>query len=171
MVKRNDDGTTNSGDYCEVMFETDNNGDSVLEDGEDVKWRSTDTTGSDTLTDYGVLSGAWDDGSFTGNVGQDSASDLDSGDSDITYEFKIYLEDVFGSSPPYNKPVGFGVFVWDNDASTGDWWPDSGSPSGTNPSTWGDLTLPEFSDIIVPISIVMAIFVIRKKSRKKRSNL
>jgi hypothetical protein len=166
MVKRNDDGTVAAGDYCDIMFETDDKGDNYLEDGEDVKWRSEDTTGTDILTDYGVNGGVWDDGAFTGQAGQDSASSLDPGDSDITYEFKIAISDVFGASPQYDKTVGFAVYVWNDDTSSGDWWPDSGSPSETDPSTWGDLSLPEFQEILIPSFMLIALFMVFKRKTK-----
>ena len=97
----------------------------------------------------------------------DAERDPDSGDGNyITYEFKIEFEEVWGTGTPSGgKIVGFAIRVYDNDAGSSYYW-GSGSVGITDPSTWGDLQIPEFSGMLLPLIASMSVGILyrRKKS-------
>jgi hypothetical protein len=149
----------------EIGFDLDNDG--TLDTNVDLKFNETDSSNAaedaiDSRWDGTGWDPVWDGSGFN----TASASDL--GNSNyITFEFSIDLTDVFGVSPLYDKTVGMCIHVYDDDTSSDYYW---GGSSIDDASDWGELSLPEFSEIIIPIMGLVALFVIFKRKKKKTDN-
>ena len=127
-------------DYAQIAFDTDHGGGSKP-DTDDYMFKLTDPTGTTTLADYQGTGSGWDNGfsssSWTG--------DANNTDTYVTYEWRIPLEYVFGSSSPSEGNIaGFCVHVQNSSEPAYFYWPDetgSGEGSGRQnlPDDWGDL--------------------------------
>ena len=82
------------------------------------------------------------------------------------YEFKIAFADVWGPSPQSNPVAGFAIVVQDSTGSQTYTW-GSASVNESNPSTWGQIQIPEFNDfLLVSVSVVVLVGI---QLRRRRS--
>jgi len=153
------DSTGDLADTGELLFDQDNNG-GTLPDANDRLFR--------------VISG----GAFTqmmGNTvtwvpcgGSCASGNSGNGTFDGTnevYEFKIAFSDVWGPSPP-QRAAGFAIVAQDISATKTYTW---GSPtvSESDPSTWGQIEIPEFGDfLLVSVSVLVLLGI---QLRRRRS--
>jgi tetratricopeptide (TPR) repeat protein/photosystem II stability/assembly factor-like uncharacterized protein len=140
-VIANGTGEGASDDYAEIAFDTSHDGD-TSPDTDDYKFKVRDPVGTPVMSEAQGDGSTWDEtwspGSWSG-----SASDTD---TYVTFEFRIPLEYVFGTSTPSDGDIGgFCVHMFKENLTTYYYWPDatgSGSESNgreDNPSQWGDL--------------------------------
>ena len=82
------------------------------------------------------------------------------------YEFKIAFVDVWGPSPQSNPVAGFAIVVQDLTGSQTYTW-GSATVNESDPSTWGQIEIPEFGDLfLVSVSVIVLIGI---QLRRRRS--
>jgi hypothetical protein len=168
-VRVKTDTLQNPGDYCEIVFDTVNNGGTTPQ-VDDFKFNASDSTSSDTFEDYRGDGSGWDS-TYTSPYSPqgDAERDPDSGDGNfITYEFRIDFNEVWFPIPPTSgDEAGFAIHVYDTNAGQDHYW---GSSDMNDPNSWGSLYyLPEFQEFIIPIfsMIFIAAVWMRKKKTKQ----
>jgi hypothetical protein len=87
----------------------------------------------------------------------------------MEYEAQVPLSTLndFGLFDQDNERIGFAIIV-ENASSAYEEWPSGAEdqPSG-NSDSWGQLEIPEFKDILIPIfSMILIAAVWRRKKRK-----
>ena len=91
-----------------------------------------------------------------------------SGQLDVVELLPLFELDDFGNFSDNHERIGFAVRVMDDDVDFQE-WPDGALDEdidGTS-NTWGELEIPEFQDIIIPIFCMILPLVVRKMRRKK----
>jgi len=82
------------------------------------------------------------------------------------YEFKIRFANVWGTdTPSASQQAGFAVRAVDFGGSTYTWGSTS-PPADLVPDTWGHITAPEFSDVAIPIGVVVVIYLVARRRRR-----
>jgi len=84
------------------------------------------------------------------------------------YEFKIHYHDVWNASSLSGDEIaGFAVLVYD--ASIGEtyrWGNTDVAVNTLDPDTWGQVALPEFREIVVPVASVVLILLFLRRRRR-----
>ncbi len=133
-------GAGSISDYAEIMIDTNHTGGSAPQT-DHFKFRAAKSTGSSILSDWQGSGSGWSNanlGSYWTAVGDDS-------DTYVTFEFRINLTFVFGSSFPSDGEIaGFCVHVYNNSGNEYYYWPDATGAGDSNgredvPDDWGDL--------------------------------
>jgi KaiC/GvpD/RAD55 family RecA-like ATPase/photosystem II stability/assembly factor-like uncharacterized protein len=141
-VIANGTGEGAADDYAEIAFDTDHDGDT--DPGtDDYKFKIRDPVGTPVTSEAQGDGSTWDETWSPGTAWSGSAADTD---TYVTFEFRIPLEYVFGTSTPSDGDIGgFCVHMFKENLTTYYYWPDatgSGSESNgreDNSSQWGDL--------------------------------
>ena len=83
------------------------------------------------------------------------------------YEFKIAFANVWGTTTPSDgQTAGFAVRAVDITGAATYTWGSTDPPDDLVPETWGHILVPEFSDMIVPIAVVVVIYFIARRRRR-----
>ncbi len=152
------DQTSDSADTGELLFDQDNNG-SPLPDANDRLFR---------VASGGALTSKIGDGSTWVDCGGSCAGNTASGQFDGTkevYEFKIAFSDVWGSSPQSDAVAGFAIVANDSPGLQTYTW-GSATVNELIPTTWGQIQIPEFSDLwMVSLSVVVLVGIHLRRRR------
>ena len=86
----------------------------------------------------------------------------------MEYEIQIPLTtlDDAGNFSDDHEKIGFAVWVQDA-GSNYDEWPDGAvdEPTG-NSDSWGELEIPEFSEVILPVTSSVIFYIIWRKKKR-----
>jgi len=168
-VRVNADTTTNALDYCDLMFEWDNAHASAI-DSSDRMFEASDSTATNVQADYDGQSGSWRSAYISPYTWSAVAGKDPDADGYIVYEFALPFQEVWGTANPSHKIVSLGIHIHDEDGTTKDYrWGGSSEIAGssTDPSTWGNLDIPEFPTVAIPILICVIIPLITFHARRK----
>ncbi|MBI5000309.1 MAG: hypothetical protein HZB92_02105 [Euryarchaeota archaeon] len=158
------DETASSSDYCALYFDRDDTSINTPTT-DDRKFLATDTTSTPTSTNaYDGTGGVWTTGISVSGWNAAGAKD-----SYVFYKFAIPLIQVWGVSTPASGDIaGFAIDIYNADTSANYYWGGS-SVSVTDLSTWGNLEIPEYPVMIVPILLVIVpIAIFRLRQRRER---
>jgi len=158
-------------EYAEIAFDTSENGGTAPQT-DDKKFRISGGNATDYKEGNGTAWVAGTPPTWSGKLG--------CANGDVCYEFQIAMSAIFGALPPKNKQVGFIAHGFDFGATKYHIWykPTPVYELATtptteycdNPSTWGDLQLPELSAILmiaVPIVVPILLLIVRIKRKGK----
>ena len=162
-IRVRSDTVYNAGDYAEIAFDTDN-GDESAPQAEDKKFRATDPGGSTGNEDYNGTGTVWDPSYVSPYTWYaDGARDVTDGNY-ITYEFAIPFKEVWNTTTPGSGQIaGLAVHAHDDDGTGADYY--WGSSDLNTPSTFGDLEIPEFQEIVIVLVVVpLVIVAVRRRS-------
>lgn len=158
------DTTYGATDMGEVAFDTDYDKDSAP-DSIDKKFSATDPDGSAVPEDYNGDGFGWDL-DYISPYTWSANGDLDSeGSGYITYEFRIAFPEVWNTGNPGDgDKAGMAVHAHDAGGSGADYY--WGSNDLNNPSTFGELDIPEFQDAIFVLLLPPAIVILMRRPGK-----
>ena len=167
-IRVKSDTVSNIGDYAELAFDTDHDGDSAP-DQYDKKFRATDPDGSSILQDYNGNGVAWDP-AYTSPYFWEANGTRDTIDGNyITWEFSIPFQEVWNTSnPDVGQVAGLAIHAHDDEPPGAEYY--WGSNNLNDPSTFKDLQIPEFQDVIPVLVLIPAILVILQRRRPGKNN-
>ncbi|HEY4704852.1 MAG TPA: hypothetical protein VII27_03855, partial [Thermoplasmata archaeon] len=146
-------------DYGVIVFDRFHNGGANPQTDDRMFW--VNLTSSDLWDNKGSGS-AWVDCGTSCNAGDAARGAFDG--THPNYEFKIFKDDVVVSG---STTAGFGLLAFNNENSTFVRWGSLSEPVDMNkPDSWGHITVPEFTDLLVPIAIVGVIYFIGRRRRR-----
>jgi hypothetical protein len=160
-IRAKSDTVNNPGDYAELAFDTDHDRD-IAPDQYDKKFNATDPDGSSVLQDYNGNGVAWDP-DYTSPYFWEANGTRDTSDNNyITWEFSIPFEEVWNtSSPDMGRVAGLAIHAHDDELPGAEYY--WGSNNLNDPSTFKDLEIPEFQEVIPLLVLIPAILIILKR--------
>jgi tetratricopeptide (TPR) repeat protein len=167
-IRVKSDTVQNAGDYAELAFDTDHDGDSAP-DQYDKKFSATDPDGSSDLQDYYGNGGVWDPGYSSAYFWEANGTRDTSDGNYITWEFSIPFQEVWNTpSPGEGQEAGLAIHAHDDEPPSAEYY--WGSENLNDPSSFGHLEIPEFQDIIPLMALIPAILVILQRRRSGKNN-
>jgi hypothetical protein len=165
------DTSEDNGDLCAVYFETDHANDGV-DDSYDKRLITRRFIGlwlDEWVT--GTASG-WQDPPVEPPANHLVAQNLESGVG-MEYEFQIPLTtlDDAGNFGESGEKIGFAVRVHDSGSDYEEWPNGALDEPSSNSDSWGEMEIPEFSDLIVPACSMIIGYMIFSKRRKLQGNM
>lgn len=160
-IRVTSDTTYEAGDYAEIAFDTDYDGDTAP-DQYDKKFSATDPDGSTVNVSYNGKGGVWDPGYVASPWEANGTLDTD---GSITYEFKIPFVEVWNTSNPgLGQIAGMAVHAHNANGGGSDYY--WGSTNLNDPSTFGILDIPEFQDILLVVLFAPAVVLVLRRAGK-----
>jgi len=167
-IRVKSDTVYNAGDYAELAFDTDHDGGNVP-DEYDKKFRATNPIVPSDHQDYNGNGGVWDPDYISPYLWRANGTRDTSDSNYITWEFSIPFEEVWNTpSPGEGDVAGLAMHAHDDEPPGADYY--WGSDNLDNPSTFDDLEIPEFQDVIVLSVLIPAILVILRRRRPGKIN-
>ncbi len=167
-IRVKSDTVYNVGDYAELAFDTDD-GNEPAPDQWDKKFNATDPDGSTINSSYNGNGTGWNSSYVSPYAWEaNGILDTDSGGY-ITYEFAIPFPEVWNmSNPGPNQQAGLAIHAHDDEPPSAEYY--WGSNNLNDPSTFKDLQIPEFQDVIPLLVLIPAILVILQRRRPGKNN-
>jgi hypothetical protein len=167
-IRVKSDTVNNAGDFAELAFDTKHDGGNAP-DQYDKKFRATDPDGSSVLQDYNGNGVAWDPG-YTSPYFWEGNGTRDTSDGNyITWEFSIPFQEVWNiPSPGVGQVAGLAIHAHDDETPGAEYY--WGSSNLNDPSTFKDLEIPEFPDVIPLLVLIPAILVTLQRRRPGKNN-
>jgi hypothetical protein len=166
-VTTNDTNPDQNGDSCALYFETDHADDGVNSNFD--KRLRTYYTGAAWIDDWSLgFAGSW---IIQGGLplGVVIAQNFEIGEG-MEYEAQInrsILNDSFNFDQD-NERIGFAVII-ENATNPLEEWPDGAQDVNIgNSNSWGELEIPEYEDVIIPVICTLFIAVFWKTQRKRK---
>jgi hypothetical protein len=162
------DTTEDNGDLCAVYFETDHANDGV-DDSYDKRLRTRRFVGiwlDEWVT--GTASG-WQDPAVEPPGNHLIAQNLESGVG-MEYEIQIprtTLNDA-NNFDDDGERIGFAVIVQDAGSAYEEWPNGALNEPSSNSDSWGEMEIPEFTDIFLPVIFTVIFYIIWKKKKYSR---
>ena len=158
------DTSQNALDFGEILFDT-NHDDVDPPQDEDRMFRLY--SGPFALLAFKGDGLGWTSCGTSCDAGDDGSGGLTNGQE--VYEFQIRYSDVWGTNTPEpSDRAGFAIIVYDADVPATYWWGADNVDEGT-PSTWGQLDIPEFSQLGFLVVFIVPVVLLARRRRAANS--